>query len=709
MATLYTFNGQQINLVEINNIHPVVTKLVNNKTNYYFPITLSGEEFVSEDYTSLTDATVARNTLIAATNSALSSSGGGGAFVDITGDPYDNTNLTTALNAKEDKTNKGIANGYASLDSGGKIPASELPSTVMEYKGSWNATTNTPTLADGVGTNGDVYLCTVAGTQDLGSGNIDFDVSDWVVYNSTIWQKSINSNLVVSVNSKQGAVVLNSDDIDDTETGLTNKWTTEAEKITWNGKQDALGFTPENSANKKTTLTDSDTDFSTTKAIRNAVKKFHGIESRTSISPLPTHITTTTFTLAANITAITYWYKGTSVTVNTAKTTTLSDGAGLYWIYFDGSTGNILASKTFPGITKDSNVFFASVLWNGSDLGLVMDERHNHTRNPDWHNWAHNTIGVRYGNGLLLSASGTGASATFTLESGKIYDEDIEFDVPASGDWATPNACRHLYLSGASTYSFDNTLSTVPFKIGGANRAIMVRGSDYAQDEVDASNRYINVFVYTTLDLLCPMYVFSETVSDDVYTDGGHTSVANARAIGFPDLVGFGLSPELKPIYRLIIRGTGELQTITTADDYRNVQSIPMGGGSSPISANGVTFTPAGDIESTNVQSAIEELDTEKQTRLSIRTESSTFTLSASDKDKYIRYTGAGNITVTVPDTLATNDVVTIRQAGDGVITLDNDTGVTLNGELKSAGIHSTLQIIKIDDGEYDVIGGVSY
>jgi hypothetical protein len=98
-----------------------------------------------------------------------------------------------------------------------------------------------------------------------------------------------------------------------------------------------------------------------------------------------------------------------------------------------------------------------------------------------------------------------------------------------------------------------------------------------------------------------------------------------------------------------------------------------------------------------------------KQNQLTIRTEADRFTLSATDKDKYIRYTGAGNITVTVPDTLATNDVVTIRQAGDGVITLDEDAGVTLNGELKSAGIHSTLQIIKIDDGEYDVIGGVSY
>lgn len=36
----------------------------------------------------------------------------------------------TALNAKEDKANKGVANGYASLDSSGKVPSGQLPSYV---------------------------------------------------------------------------------------------------------------------------------------------------------------------------------------------------------------------------------------------------------------------------------------------------------------------------------------------------------------------------------------------------------------------------------------------------------------------------------------------------------------------------------------------------------------------------------------------------
>lgn len=57
------------------------------------------------------------------------------------------------------------------------------------FKGTWNASTNTPTLADGTGTNGDFYIVSVAGTQNLGSGSIDFTVGDQIIYNGIIWQK----------------------------------------------------------------------------------------------------------------------------------------------------------------------------------------------------------------------------------------------------------------------------------------------------------------------------------------------------------------------------------------------------------------------------------------------------------------------------------------------------------------------------------------
>ena len=110
---------------------------------------------------------------------------------------------------------KGANSGVATLDAGGKIPSAQLPNSVMDYKGTWNASTNTPTLADGTGNAGDVYICDTAGTQDLGSGDITFAEGDWIIYNGSTWEKSINSDRITSVNGQTGVVVLNLDDIGD--------------------------------------------------------------------------------------------------------------------------------------------------------------------------------------------------------------------------------------------------------------------------------------------------------------------------------------------------------------------------------------------------------------------------------------------------------------------------------------------------------------
>lgn len=110
----------------------------------------------------------------------------------------------------------GTANGLATLDANGRIPYSQLPESAVELKGYWNADTNTPTLADGTGTNGDEYLVSDAGTQDLGSGSQYFGVGDRVVYTGGVW-KNISSGFVRTVSSvapdAQGNVALAKGDV----------------------------------------------------------------------------------------------------------------------------------------------------------------------------------------------------------------------------------------------------------------------------------------------------------------------------------------------------------------------------------------------------------------------------------------------------------------------------------------------------------------
>jgi mucin-19 len=105
---------------------------------------------------------------------------------------------------------EGVANGVATLDSGGKVPVSQLPAAVLgalSYQGTWDASTNTPTLTSSVGTKGYYYVVSVAGSTNL-NGITDWLVGDWAVYNGTAWQKVDNTDAVTSVNGLTGAVVL---------------------------------------------------------------------------------------------------------------------------------------------------------------------------------------------------------------------------------------------------------------------------------------------------------------------------------------------------------------------------------------------------------------------------------------------------------------------------------------------------------------------
>ena len=58
----------------------------------------------------------------------------------------------------------------------------------LNYKGTWDASTNNPTLTSGVGTKGDYYVVSVPGSTNL-DGTTLWGVGDWAVFNGSIWQK----------------------------------------------------------------------------------------------------------------------------------------------------------------------------------------------------------------------------------------------------------------------------------------------------------------------------------------------------------------------------------------------------------------------------------------------------------------------------------------------------------------------------------------
>ena len=80
------------------------------------------------------------------------------------------------------------------------------------YKGTWNASTNTPTLTSSVGTAGWYYIVNVAGSTNL-NGITDWNVGDWAIFNGGVWQKVDNTDAVISVNGFTGAVSLTTSNI----------------------------------------------------------------------------------------------------------------------------------------------------------------------------------------------------------------------------------------------------------------------------------------------------------------------------------------------------------------------------------------------------------------------------------------------------------------------------------------------------------------
>lgn len=82
----------------------------------------------------------------------------------------------------------------------------------LSYQGTWNASTNTPTLASGTGVNGYYYITATAGSTNL-DGITDWQIGDWLMFNGTVWQKIDQSNLVTSVNGQTGAVNLSTTNI----------------------------------------------------------------------------------------------------------------------------------------------------------------------------------------------------------------------------------------------------------------------------------------------------------------------------------------------------------------------------------------------------------------------------------------------------------------------------------------------------------------
>jgi hypothetical protein len=137
---------------------------------------------------------------------------------------------TLDSNTYQVTSEKGQPNGYASLDGNGKVPLVQINDALIgnvNFQGLWNASTNTPTLANppASGTKGYYYIVDTAGTF----ASISFEVGDWIISDGTAWGKVDNTDAVSSVFGRTGNVTAANGDYNTSQvTENTNLYYTEA-------------------------------------------------------------------------------------------------------------------------------------------------------------------------------------------------------------------------------------------------------------------------------------------------------------------------------------------------------------------------------------------------------------------------------------------------------------------------------------------------
>lgn len=262
-----------------------------------------------------------------------------------------------------------------------------LPDPIV-YQGTWNASTNTPTLDNSdTGATGYLYRVTVAGSVDFGAGAISFEIGDSVVNNGTVWEKWDHSDQVQSVNGQTGAVVLNVADINDVDvTGLANGdvLVYNSGTSTWEASAPAAGYTDEQAQDAVGTILDDgtvgDIDFTYddgTPLISGVVKNDGITSAKIASAPTLRGAVSRAADLAGGNTVEEQYYNGISLAASQTNTAIVSftvahaTWAGLEISYkLTEATSNAVRIGTLRVVTDGTNAFANDVSVETAANGL---------------------------------------------------------------------------------------------------------------------------------------------------------------------------------------------------------------------------------------------------------------------------------------------------------------------------------------------------
>jgi hypothetical protein len=244
----------------------------------------------------------------------------------------------------------------------------------LNYKGTWNATTNTPTIVSSVGVKGDYYQVSVAGSTAI-NGISNWGVGDVIAFNGTTWQRieggadlngvnlSVSGTTTLSGLTASTALALNAgkDVVSVTNTGTGNNVLADGPTLT----TPTIGAATATSVNK-VAITAPATSATLTLANGSTLATSGG-NSLTLTTTGATNVTLpTSGTLATTAGTVASFSAGTTgFTPNTATTGAVTLGGTL--APANGGTGVNNATRT---LTINSNAGTLNFTASGKTLGI---------------------------------------------------------------------------------------------------------------------------------------------------------------------------------------------------------------------------------------------------------------------------------------------------------------------------------------------------
>jgi hypothetical protein len=266
-----------------------------------------------------------------------------------------------------------------------------------------------------------------------------------------------------------------------------------------------------------------------------------------------------TFTISPVNSSYDVWVKGTKWVITNARSVTIPDNTGLYYIYFD-SNGTLQYNTTFFDWPNDCMT--AYVYWNQltGKAPYVADERHGITLDWQTHEYLHRTRGAAIASGFAATnfiINGDGSLNThlqLDISDGTFFDEDLQVDVistntPTPNTWEQdltgPSKIPMFYINSGGGWVMDPA-TDFPVKQGLLPKYNLYSGGNWTTPDID-NNKFGVSFIVATNNINYPVI--------GIIGQSAHANKGDAEAVNFTDLSlpGFPVV-ELRQLYKLVFQ-----------------------------------------------------------------------------------------------------------------------------------------------------------